>query len=58
MQPRRSLRCKVALVFSALTILLLMAQALGVKALAEAQEERLISALIADDMASVLKSWQ
>ena len=58
MQPRRSLRCKVALVFSALTILLLRAQALGVKALAEAQEERLISALIADDMASVLKSWQ
>ncbi|MDE1008129.1 sensor histidine kinase [Paraburkholderia fungorum] len=58
MQPRRSLRFKVALVFSALTILLLMAQALGVKALAEAQEERLISALIADDMASVLKSWQ
>jgi len=58
MPPRRSLRFKVALVFSALTILLLMAQALGVKALAEAQEERLITALIADDMASVLKSWR
>lgn len=40
MQRRRSLRFKVALVFSALTILLLVAQALGVKALAEAQEER------------------
>ena len=58
MQRRRSLRFKVALVFSALAILLLMAQALGVKALAEAQEERLITALIADDMASVLNSWR
>jgi len=58
MQRRRSLRFKVALVFSALTILLLVAQALGVKALAEAQEERLITALIADDMASVLNSWR
>ncbi len=58
MSTRRSLRFKVALVFSALTILLLVAQALGVKALAEAQEERLITALIADDMASVLDSWR
>ncbi|MFM0197828.1 HAMP domain-containing sensor histidine kinase [Paraburkholderia strydomiana] len=58
MSRRRSLRFKVALVFSALTILLLVAQALGVKALAEAQEERLITALIADDMTSVLNSWR
>jgi hypothetical protein len=58
MQPRRSLRLKVALVFSALTILLLVAQALGVKALAEAQEERLIAALIEDDMASLLQSFR
>ncbi|MFM0732679.1 HAMP domain-containing sensor histidine kinase [Paraburkholderia sediminicola] len=58
MLRRPSLRFKVALVFSALTIVLLVAQALGVKALAEAQEERLITALIADDMASVLKSWR
>nr|WP_256095028.1 HAMP domain-containing sensor histidine kinase [Paraburkholderia nodosa] len=41
-----------------LTIALLVAQALGVRALAEAQEERLIAALIRDDMASVLKSYQ
>jgi len=58
MQTRLSLRLKVALVFSALTILLLVAQALGVKALAEAQEERLIDALIEDDMASLIRSFR
>jgi signal transduction histidine kinase len=58
MRTRRSLRLKVALVFSALTILLLAAQALGVKALAEAQEERLIDALIEDDMASLIRSFR
>jgi signal transduction histidine kinase len=55
---RRSLRFKVALVFSLLTIALLLAQALGVRTLAEAQEERLIAALIHDDMTSVLKSYR
>lgn len=55
---RRSLRFKVALVFSALTILLLVAQALGVKILAEAQEERLIDALIHDDIANLLASYR
>ncbi|MCE4548112.1 MULTISPECIES: HAMP domain-containing sensor histidine kinase [unclassified Caballeronia] len=55
---RSSLRLKVALVFSALTIVLLIAQALGVRVLAEAQEERLIAALIHDDMVSVLRSYQ
>ncbi|MFM0327745.1 sensor histidine kinase [Caballeronia glebae] len=55
---RRSLRFKVALVFSALTIILLVAQALGVRVLAEAQEEKLIAALIRDDMVSVLRSYQ
>ncbi|KVK80933.1 histidine kinase [Burkholderia cepacia] len=55
---RRSLRFKVALVFSALTILLLVAQALGVKTLAEAQEEKLIGALIRDDVASVVNSYE
>lgn len=54
---RRSLRFKVALVFSALTIILLVAQALGVKTLAEAQEERLIAALIHDDMINVLQGY-
>lgn len=55
---RNSLRFKVALFFSVLTILLLVAHALGVKTLAEAQEEKLIAALIRDDMASVLKSFE
>lgn len=50
---RRSLRFKVALVFSALTIVLLIAQALAVRLFAEAQEERLITALIHDDIVSV-----
>jgi signal transduction histidine kinase len=58
MRTRRSLRLKVALVFSALTILLLVAQALGVKALAEAQEESLIDALIEDDMTSLIRSFR
>ncbi|SOZ17129.1 sensor histidine kinase [Cupriavidus taiwanensis] len=58
MQARRSLRFKVALVFSVLTILLLVAQALGVKTLAEAQEERLIDALIHDDIANTLESYR
>lgn len=55
---RNSLRIKVALFFSVLTIALLLAQALGVRTLAEAQEEKLITALIRDDMASVLKSYK
>ncbi|HKT95511.1 MAG TPA: HAMP domain-containing sensor histidine kinase [Paraburkholderia sp.] len=55
---RNSLRFKVALFFSMLTIALLLAQALGVRTLAEAQEEKLITALISDDMASVLKGYQ
>ncbi len=55
---RNSLRFKVALFFSVLTIVLLVSQALGVKTLAEAQEERLIAALIRDDMTSVLKSYE
>ncbi|MCG5076705.1 sensor histidine kinase [Paraburkholderia tagetis] len=55
---RSSLRFKVALLFSVLTIALLLAQALGVRTLAEAQEERLITALIRDDMASVLRSYR
>ncbi|SIT46631.1 conserved exported hypothetical protein [Paraburkholderia ribeironis] len=55
---RHSLRFKVALVFSALTTLLLVAQALGVKTLAEAQEEKLIAALIRDDIANVLQGYR
>ncbi len=58
MQTRRSLRIKVALFFSALTIILLVAQALGVKTLAEAQEERLITALIHDDLVNVMQSYR
>jgi signal transduction histidine kinase len=55
---RHSLRFKVALFFSGLTIALLLAQALGVRTLAEGQEEKLIAALIHDDMANVLKSYK
>lgn len=58
MRTPRSLRFKVALVFSVLTILLLVLQALGVKTLAEAQEERLIDALIHDDIANTLASYR
>ncbi len=55
---RRSLRFKVALVFSMLTIVLLVAQAFGVRVLAEAQAERLIGSLIHDDMVGVLRRYQ
>lgn len=55
---KRSLRAKVALGFSALAIVLLLGQALGVRLFAEAQEERLIDALIHDDMISVLRSYR
>lgn len=58
MRARYSLRFKVAVGFSALTILLLLAQALGVRALAEAQEEKLIAALIADDMQSLMQTYR
>jgi signal transduction histidine kinase len=58
MRTRYSLRFKVALVFSALTIVLLLAQALGVKTLAEVQEEKLIAALIADDMRNLLQTYR
>ncbi len=57
MRTRYSLRLKVTLVFSALTILLLVFQALGVKTLAEVQEEKFISALIADDMRSLIQDY-
>jgi signal transduction histidine kinase len=55
---RRSLRFKVALAFFAATIVLLVAQALGVRALAEAQEERLIRSVIADDMGDLLETYR
>lgn len=58
MRIRSSLRFKVALAFSALAILLLVAQAFGVKVLVEAQVERFITALIADDMAGILRSYR
>lgn len=58
MRTRISLRLKVASGFSALTFLLLTAQALGVKTLAEAQEEKFVDALIADDMRDLLQSYR
>lgn len=53
-----SLRRKVALAFSVVTVLLLLAQALGVRVLAEAQEERLIGSVIADDMREMMASYR
>jgi signal transduction histidine kinase len=58
MRSPASLRLKVALGFSALTILLLTAQALGVKTLAETQEEKFVDTLIADDMRDLLQSYR
>lgn len=55
---RTSLRLKVALAFSALTILLLTVQVLGVEVLVETQVEKFISALIADDMAGLLQNYR
>ena len=55
---RRSLRFKVALAFFATTIVLLITQALGVHALAESQEERLIRSVIGDDMRDLLESYR
>ena len=58
MRARISLRLKVALVFSGLAIVLLVIQALGVKALAETQEEKFIDAFIADDMQALMQSYR
>ena len=55
---RLSLRLKVALGFSVLTVALLAAQAMGVRLFAEVHEEKLIDALIHDDMESVLQSYE
>lgn len=56
MQP--SLRLKVALGLFAAAIVLLAAQAAAVRTLAEAQEERLIEAIIADDMHNLLEAYR
>jgi signal transduction histidine kinase len=55
---RRSLRLKVALGLFAAAIVLLVAQAIGVRALAEAQEERLIQAIIEDDMRNLVSTYR
>ncbi len=55
---RRSLRLKVALGLFAAAIMLLVTQAVAVRALAEAQEERLIEAIIADDMHDLLEAYR
>jgi signal transduction histidine kinase len=55
---RPSLRLKAALALFAAAIALLAAQAIGVRTLAEAQEERLIKAIIDDDMHNLLQSWR
>jgi signal transduction histidine kinase len=55
---RPSLRLKVALGLFAAAIVLLAAQAIGVRALAEAQEERLIQAIIEDDMRNLVQAYR
>jgi signal transduction histidine kinase len=55
---RPSLRLKAALALFAAAVVLLAAQAIGVRTLAEAQEERLIRAIIEDDMRNLLQSWR
>lgn len=55
---RLSLRLKVALALFAAAIVLLAAQTLGVRTLAESQEERLIHAIIDDDMRSLLQGYR
>jgi signal transduction histidine kinase len=55
---RLSLRLKAALALFAAAIALLAAQAAGVRSLAEAQEERLIRAIIDDDMRNLLQSYR
>ncbi|MYN16784.1 sensor histidine kinase [Rugamonas sp. FT107W] len=58
MRTRTSLRSKVAAVFSLLTIMLLLAQALGLKALMEVQEEKFINAVIADDLRDLTQAYR
>lgn len=53
-----SLRLKVALALFAAAVALLATQAIGMRTLAEVQEERLIHAIIADDMRNLLQSWR
>ncbi|MGJ7918081.1 sensor histidine kinase [Massilia sp. LXY-6] len=55
---RLSLRLKVALALFAAAIVLLAVQTLGVRALAESQEERLIESIIDDDMRNLLQSYR
>lgn len=58
MRTRTSLRSKVAGAFSVLTIILLLAQALGLKAVMEIQEEKFINAVIADDRHDLTLSYR
>jgi signal transduction histidine kinase len=55
---RPSLRLKAALALFAAAIALLAAQAIGVRKLAESQEERLIRSIIDDDMRNLLQSYR
>jgi signal transduction histidine kinase len=55
---RPSLRLKAALALFVAAIALLAAQAIGVRTLAEAQEERLIKAIIDDDMHNLLQGYR
>lgn len=55
---RLSLRLKVALALFVAAIALVAVQTLGVRALAESQEERLVRSIIDDDMRNLLQSYR
>jgi signal transduction histidine kinase len=55
---RPSLRLKAAAALLVAAIALLAAQAIGVRELAESQEERLIRSIIADDMQNLLQAYR
>lgn len=58
MRRRFSLRFKVALGISLFTIVLLMAQALGVRALEEQQEEKFIDQMVNDEMVHLIQDYR
>jgi hypothetical protein len=55
---RASLRTKVALAFSGLAAVLLLTQAIAIKALAETEEERFVDAVIEADMRDLLDAYR
>lgn len=58
MRSKSSLRFKVALGFSLFTIVLLLAQTLGVRALEERQEEQMIDQMVNDEMTHLIQDYR